>query len=90
MGHGPEGLPAGHGKVICMGDCARRYAKEHGLPIATGCPPKPRDVAALFWQRGAGQRMTGPSFLLISKLVGTGSGDVSLKDAIVNGVDNSV
>ena len=34
-------------KVICVGDCARRYAKEHGLPIATGCPPKPEVVAAL-------------------------------------------
>ena len=47
-GHGPEGLPAGHGKVICVGDCARRYAKEHRLPIATGCPPDPEEVAALF------------------------------------------
>ena len=39
---------AGHGKVICVGNCARRYAKLHGLPIATGCPPKPEVVAALF------------------------------------------
>lgn len=48
MGHGLGGLPPGHGKVICVGDCARRYAKQHALPIATGCPPRPEDVAALF------------------------------------------
>ncbi len=28
--------------------CAIRHAKKHGLPIATDCPPKPEDVAALF------------------------------------------
>ncbi len=48
MGHGLEGLPSGHGEVVCVGDCARRYAKEHGLPIAIGCPPRHEDVAALF------------------------------------------
>jgi uncharacterized protein (DUF362 family) len=48
MGHGMgDALPAGHGKVICMGDCARQYAERHGLPIARGCPPEPPAVAAL-------------------------------------------
>jgi len=48
MGHGlGDRLPPGHGKVICVGDCARRYAERHGLPIARGCPPAPEQVAAL-------------------------------------------
>lgn len=47
MGHGMEGLPPGHGKVICVGDCARKYAERHGLPVARGCPPEPESVAAL-------------------------------------------
>lgn len=49
MGHAHEltGLPAGHGKVVCVGDCARKYAAQHGLPIARGCPPTPEDVVRL-------------------------------------------
>jgi hypothetical protein len=39
MGH-PDELPHGHGKVICLGDCARRFAQERGLPLAPGCPPE--------------------------------------------------
>ncbi|MBC7233717.1 MAG: DUF362 domain-containing protein [Chloroflexi bacterium] len=46
MGHASQ-LPAGHGKVICMGDCARQFAEEHGLPLARGCPPKVEDVLRL-------------------------------------------
>jgi len=49
MGHAEElaGLPPGHGKVICVGDCARKYAARHGLPIARGCPPTAEDVVRL-------------------------------------------
>jgi len=46
MGHASE-LPSGHGKVICLGDCAREFAEEHGLPIARGCPPKAGEVLRL-------------------------------------------
>lgn len=48
MGHGlGDTLPDGHGRVICVGDCARRYAEKHSLPIARGCPPDPERVADL-------------------------------------------
>ncbi|MGB9879526.1 MAG: hypothetical protein ACPLRM_02070, partial [Anaerolineae bacterium] len=47
MGHANQ-LPIGHGKVICVGDCARQFAEEHGLPLARGCPPKVEDVLRLF------------------------------------------
>jgi len=43
MGHA-KGLPRGHGKIICLGDCAGQFAEEHGLPIARGCPPAAEDV----------------------------------------------
>lgn len=49
MGHGLDNdLPSEHGRVVCMGDCARRYAQQHGLDIARGCPPTPEAVAGLF------------------------------------------
>lgn len=49
MGHGlGEELPVGHGKVVCVGDCCRKYAESHGLPVARGCPPEPERVADLF------------------------------------------
>jgi uncharacterized protein (DUF362 family) len=38
MGHAHT-LPTGHGKVVCMGDCAAEFAEEHRLPFAGGCPP---------------------------------------------------
>ena len=31
-----------HGQVTAT--LAKRHTKKHGLPIATGCPPKPEDV----------------------------------------------
>jgi uncharacterized protein (DUF362 family) len=46
MGHAHE-LPQGHGKVICLGDCARRFAEEQGLPLAPGCPPETEAVLKL-------------------------------------------
>jgi uncharacterized protein (DUF362 family) len=46
MGHARE-LPQGHGKVICLGDCARRFAEERGLPLAPGCPPETEAVLEL-------------------------------------------
>jgi uncharacterized protein (DUF362 family) len=49
MGHGlGESLPEDHGKVVCVGDCTRRYAERHHLPVARGCPPDPDTVAGLF------------------------------------------
>lgn len=48
MGHGPGGeLPAGYGRVVCIGDCARRYAQQHSLPVVRGCPPSPEAVAEM-------------------------------------------
>lgn len=46
MGHATE-LPANHGKVVCLGDCARAFAEEYRLPIARGCPPEADDVLRL-------------------------------------------
>jgi hypothetical protein len=46
MGH-PSELPSSHGKVICIGECARPFAQEHGLPVARGCPPETDDVVRL-------------------------------------------
>lgn len=46
MGHASE-LPSGYGKIVCLGDCARQFAEEHGLPIARGCPPDAEDVLRL-------------------------------------------
>jgi hypothetical protein len=46
MGHAKV-LPPGHGKVICLGDCAQQFAEEHGLPMVRGCPPGAEDVLKL-------------------------------------------
>jgi uncharacterized protein (DUF362 family) len=46
MGHATD-LPAGHGKVVCVGDCSRHFAEKHGLPLARGCPPTAGDVLRL-------------------------------------------
>ncbi len=46
MGHADK-LPAGHGRIICVGDCARQFAKAHRLPLARGCPPDAEDVLEL-------------------------------------------
>jgi len=43
MGHA-TGLPEGHGRVVCLGDCARQLAEEYGLPLARGCPPSAEEV----------------------------------------------
>lgn len=37
-------LPDGHGKIICIGNCARRFAEEHKLPIVYGCPPLVKNI----------------------------------------------
>jgi len=46
MGHASK-LPAGHGKVVCLGECARPFAEQHRLPVARGCPPDAQDVLQL-------------------------------------------
>jgi len=38
-------LPKNAGRLICVGNCAAKFAREHGLPLLEGCPPKPRDIA---------------------------------------------
>lgn len=38
-------LPQNYGKrVICVGDCAKKCAKENNLPLIVGCPPLPEKV----------------------------------------------
>lgn len=37
-------LPSDHGRIICIGECAREFAKEYNLPIANGCPPEVEDI----------------------------------------------
>lgn len=46
MGHATQ-LPTPHGKVVCIGECARALAQKHRLPIARGCPPASQDVLQL-------------------------------------------
>lgn len=38
-------LPREHGRVICVGDCAAKFADERGLRLIRGCPPDPADIA---------------------------------------------
>ena len=47
MGHAEE-IPQGHGRVICLGDCTRRFAREHDLPFVPGCPPDPEALIRAF------------------------------------------
>jgi len=37
-------LPENAGRVICVGNCAAKFAREHGLPLLEGCPPNPHDI----------------------------------------------
>ena len=37
-------IPAGAKKVICVGDCAARFARRHELTLVKGCPPNPDDI----------------------------------------------
>jgi uncharacterized protein (DUF362 family) len=46
MGHA-HAMPAGHGTVVCLGECTRPFAEEHGLPWARGCPPEAEQVLQL-------------------------------------------
>ncbi len=47
MGH-PEELPRDHGRIICLGDCTRRFARERDLVFVAGCPPDPEDLIRVF------------------------------------------
>jgi len=46
MGHATE-VPPQHGKIICVGECAREFAEKNGLPVVRGCPPTAQDVLKL-------------------------------------------
>jgi uncharacterized protein (DUF362 family) len=37
-------LPEGAGRVICVGNCALKFAQQHGFPLIKGCPPKPSHI----------------------------------------------
>jgi uncharacterized protein (DUF362 family) len=37
-------LPKDAGRVICVGNCAAKFAREHGLTLVEGCPPNPHDI----------------------------------------------
>ncbi|MFH1926736.1 MAG: DUF362 domain-containing protein [Chloroflexota bacterium] len=47
MGH-PEKLPPNHGRIICLGDCTRLFAREHNLTFVAGCPPDPENLVRIF------------------------------------------
>lgn len=47
LGSGDE-LPREHGRVLCIGDCARPLAQTHGFRLVRGCPPDPDDIARRF------------------------------------------
>jgi hypothetical protein len=38
-------LPQDHGRVVCMGDCAAKFAEEGRFRLIPGCPPDPADIA---------------------------------------------
>jgi hypothetical protein len=31
-------------KIICLGNCAKKYAEEQGFSWASGCPPSPKEI----------------------------------------------
>jgi len=37
-------VPAGHGKLLLVGDCTERLSQEYGVAHVPGCVPKPADV----------------------------------------------
>lgn len=38
-------LPAKHGRVVCVGDCAAAFARKGRFRLVRGCPPNPADIA---------------------------------------------
>ncbi len=45
---GSAELPEGHGRVLCVGDCAKAFANRGGFRLVGGCPPEPDDIARGF------------------------------------------
>ncbi len=41
---GMRDLPYRYGKVICLGNCSKKFAEEYNLPIIPGCPPKLNEI----------------------------------------------
>jgi uncharacterized protein (DUF362 family) len=39
VGQDREIPPTVRGRLVCYGECARKLAEEHGLPLIPGCPP---------------------------------------------------
>jgi hypothetical protein len=37
-------IPAEHGRIIRLGDCTKKIAKENGFVYVKGCPPKTEDI----------------------------------------------
>jgi len=37
-------IPAKHGRIICLGDCTKKIAKENGFVYVKGCPPNSEDI----------------------------------------------
>ncbi len=47
LGSGVE-LPEEHGLVLCIGDCAKSFARSGGFRLVAGCPPDPGEIARQF------------------------------------------
>ena len=35
------------GEILCVGDCASKFARDNNLPLVPGCPPKPQDILGM-------------------------------------------
>ena len=41
-------LPDRPGKMICVGNCTRKFAEENDLTFFPGCPPSAEDLRKIF------------------------------------------
>jgi len=41
-------LPEGTGRMVCIGNCTKEFAREHGIRFIPGCPPDPSELTKLF------------------------------------------
>jgi hypothetical protein len=44
-------IPPRKGRVVCLGECTKEFAKKHGFCFVGGCPPKPEDILSMLEER---------------------------------------